>query len=95
MNYEVIYAELPQGDFDFAITRVNLDFNLSPRVMWQNLAQHNSVSKTVSWNSRLRWEVQPGNIWFLVLNQGWEIEEGSYMPINTGFASKVRWTYRY
>ena len=95
LNYEVIYAELPQGDFDFAITRVNLDFNLSPRVMWQNLAQHNSVSKTVSWNSRLRWEVQPGNIWFLVLNQGWEIEEGSYMPINTGFASKVRWTYRY
>ena len=95
VNYEVIYAELPQGDFDFAITRVNLDFNLSPRLMWQNLIQHNSVSKTVGWNSRLRWEVQPGNIWFLVFNEGWEIEEGSYMPINTGFTSKVRWTFRY
>jgi hypothetical protein len=95
VNYQVIYADLPQGDFDFAITRVNLDFNLSPRLMWQNLVQHNSVSKTVGWNSRLRWEVQPGNIWFLVFNEGWEIEEGSYMPINTGFTSKVRWTFRY
>ena len=95
LNYQVVDAQLPQGNFDFAITRLNLDFNLSPRLMWQNLVQHNSVSKSVGWNSRLRWELQPGNIWFLVFNQGWEIEEGSYMPINTGFTSKVRWTFRY
>jgi hypothetical protein len=95
INYQVVDAEMPQGDFDFTITRLNLDFNLSPRLMWQNLIQHNSVSKTVGWNSRLRWELQPGNIWFLVFNEGWEIEEGSYMPINTGFTSKVRWTFRY
>ncbi len=95
VNYEIIDVQLPQGDFDFTVTRLNLDFILSPRVMWQNLLQHNSVSKTVGWNSRLRWEVQPGNIFFFVMNQGWEIEEGSYMPINTGFASKVRWTYRF
>ncbi len=88
VNYEVVDAQLPQGAFDFAITRLNLDLNLTPRMTWQNLVQHNSVSKTVGWNSRLRWEVQPGNIWFLVLNQGWEIEEGSYMPVNTGFTSK-------
>lgn len=94
-NYEVIYAELPQGDFDFAITRLTLDFNLSARLTWQNLIQHNSVSKTVGWNSRMRWEVQPGNIWFLVFNSGWEIDDGSYMPVNTGFASKVRWTFRF
>ncbi len=95
VDYEVIDVRLPQGDFDFTVTRLNLDFILSPRVMWQNLVQHNSVSKTVGWNSRLRWEVQPGNIFFFVINQGWEIEEGSYMPVNTGFASKVRWTYRF
>lgn len=95
INYQVVDAQLPQGNFDFTITRVNLDFNLTPRLMWQNLLQHNSVSKTLGWNSRMRWEVQPGNIWFLVFNQGWEIEDGSYMPINTGFASKVRWTFRF
>ena len=96
VTYEVIDVQLPQGDFDFAITRLNLDFILSPRVMWQNLLQHNSVSKTVGWNSRLRWEMQPGNIYFFfVINQGWEIEDGSYMPVNTGFASKLRWTYRF
>lgn len=95
INYQIVDAQLPQGNFDFTVTRMNLDFNLTPRLMWQNLLQHNSVSKTLGWNSRMRWEVQPGNIWFLVFNHGWEIEEGSYMPINTGFASKVRWTFRF
>ena len=95
INYQVVQAKLPQGNFDFAITRLNVDFNLTPRMTWQNLLQHNSVSKTVGWNSRLRWELQPGNIFFFVINQGWEIEDGSYMPINTGFTGKLRWTFRY
>lgn len=95
VNYQVVQAQLPQGDFDFAVTRVNVDFNLTPRLMWQNLLQHNSVSKTLGWNSRLRWEIEPGNILFLVFNQGWEIEDGGYMPLNTGFTSKVRWTFRF
>jgi hypothetical protein len=94
-NYQIVDAKLPQGNFDFAITRLNLDFNFTPRLTWQNLIQHNSVSKSVGWNSRMRWELQPGNILFLVFNQGWEIEDGSYIPINTGFTSKVRWTFRF
>ena len=95
VNFQVVDARLPQGNFDFTVTRVNLDFNVSPRMMWQNLIQHNSVSKTVGWNSRLRWELQPGNILFLVLNQGWEIDEGSYLPLTTNFTGKVRWTFRF
>lgn len=94
-NYQVLDAQLPQGDFDFTVNRLNLDFNLTPRLMWQNFVQHNSVTKTLGWNSRLRWEVQPGSILFLVLNQGWEIEEGSYMPLVTNFTAKVRWTFRF
>jgi hypothetical protein len=90
-----VKAKLPQGDFDFAITRLNLDINLTPRFMLQNLVQHNSVSKTVGWNSRLRWEIDPGNVFFLVLNKGWEIEDGSYLPVNTNFTTKLRWTFRF
>lgn len=94
-NYQILDAKLPQGNFDFTVNRLNLDFNLTPRLMWQNFVQHNSVTKTLGWNSRLRWEVQPGNILFLVLNQGWEIEDGSYMPLVTNFTAKVRWTFRF
>lgn len=94
-NYQIVDAQLPQGNFDFTINRLNLDFNLTPRLMWQNFVQHNSVTKTLGWNSRLRWEVQPGNILFLVMNQGWEIEDGSYLPLVTNFTAKLRWTFRY
>jgi hypothetical protein len=69
----VVGASLSQGNFDFAITCLNL----TPRMTWQSLIQHNSVTKTMGWNNRLRWALQPGNILILVLNQGWEIEDGS------------------
>lgn len=95
LNYQYVNASLPEGDFDFTVTRVNLDFNLTTQLMIQNLVQHNSRSDTLSWNSRLRWEIEPGNEVFLVLNQGWEIEDGSYIPVNTDFTTKVRWTYRF
>jgi Domain of unknown function (DUF5916)/Carbohydrate family 9 binding domain-like len=95
INYQVLDAQLSQGNFDFTVTRFNVDFNLTPRLMWQNLVQHNSVNKRVGWNSRLRWEMQPGNILFLVLNKGWEIEDGSYLPQVTNFTAKVRWTLRF
>jgi hypothetical protein len=95
VNFQVVDAKLPQGNFDFTVTRINLDFNFTPRLMFQNFIQHNSVTKTLGWNSRLRWEMQPGNILILVLNQGWEIEEGSFVPLNTKFTSKLRWTFRF
>ncbi len=95
VNFQVVDAKLPQGNFDFTVTRINLDFNFTPRLMFQNFIQHNSVTKTVGWNSRLRWEMQPGNILILVLNQGWEIEEGSFVPLNTKFTSKLRWSFRF
>jgi hypothetical protein len=94
-NYQVVDALLPQGNFDFSVNRVNFDFILTPRLMWQNFVQHNSVTKTLGWNSRLRWEMQPGNILFLVMNQGWEVEDGSYMPLVTNFTAKVKWTFRF
>jgi hypothetical protein len=95
LNYQTVDAKLPQGNFDFALTRLSLDFNLTPRLMWQNFVQHNSVTKTLGWNSRLRWEMSPGNIFFLVLNQGWEIRDGSFVPQITNFTTKLRWTFRF
>ncbi len=95
VNFQTVDAKLPQGNFDFSVTRINLDFNFTPRLMFQNFIQHNSVTKTLGWNSRLRWEMQPGNILILVLNQGWEIEDGTFMPLNTKFTSKLRWTFRF
>jgi hypothetical protein len=29
------------------------------------------------------------------MNQGWEIEDGSYMPLVTNFTAKLRWTFRF
>ena len=51
-------------------------------------------TKTLGWNSRLRWEMSPGNIFFLVLNQGWEIRDGGFVPQITNFTTKLRWTFR-
>lgn len=94
-NFQTVDATLPQGNFDFAISRVNLDFIMSPRVMWQNFIQHNSANKGLGWNSRLRWEMQPGNILYLVFNGGWQIQDGSFIPQVSRFTTKLRWTFRF
>lgn len=95
LNYQYVDADLPEGNFHYAVSRFNVDIMVTPQLMIQSLVQHNTVTDTMSLNSRLRWEIEPGNELFLVFNQGWEVEEGSFMPLITKLTAKVRWTFRY
>ncbi len=95
LGYQQVDAMLPEGNFDFVVSRANLDINLTPRLMIQNLIQHNTANDSLGWNSRLRWEIDPGNILTFAVTQGWEVDDRGLIPLNTNMATKLRWTFRY
>jgi hypothetical protein len=52
--------------------RVLITFNID--VSWDTVVQYDNMSDSMGVNSRLRWELEPGNDLYLVFNQGWNAE---------------------
>jgi len=81
--------------FTARIVRANIDVNFTPDISWTNLIQYDNVSDTVGINSRLRWEIEPGNELFFVFNQGYDVDNSSVKPRTSQAIGKVRWTFRF
>jgi hypothetical protein len=62
-------VRLPEGDFDTRIASARMQWNINPDLTWLHLLQYDSVSDNVGFNSRIQWEVRPGSLLYLVLNQ--------------------------
>ncbi len=76
-----------------ATLRVDIQFN--PDVSWNTFAQYDSVSDTIGVNTRLRWIIEPGREFFLVLNQGVVIEGDDWKRGETEPRAKLGWTFRF
>ena len=68
----LIRGRLPQGDFDENVYELKAGLFLSPDLGLMNYVQYDDVSKQLGWQSRLRWQIMPGNEVFLVYNRNWE-----------------------
>jgi hypothetical protein len=62
------WVELPCGDFQTQIYRLNLNFLFSPNLSWYNFAQYENQTETIGWQSRLQWIIKPGKEIFLTFN---------------------------
>jgi hypothetical protein len=58
------------GDFTSRLLRGRALLMFSTRVSWDTVVQYDNSSDSVGVNSRLRWELEPGNELFLVFNHG-------------------------
>jgi hypothetical protein len=68
----------------------------SPSLSWDNIVQYDNFSETMGFNSRVRWEIEPGNEVFVVLNQGYDVEDGRRLHSTTSdLTVKVGLTFRY
>jgi hypothetical protein len=95
IELEINDIHLPQGDFIVRIMRLRADVVFSPKLSWNNILQYDSESKLAGLNSRIRWEFDPGQEVFIVLNQGFRNEDGSYRSTTSELTFKVGLTFRY
>jgi hypothetical protein len=72
------------------------DYNFTPNVSWQNLEQYDNESKLLSFQSRFRWILKPGNDLFVVVNRGWvQNLDGRFDSIFDRTSSKFQYTFRF
>jgi hypothetical protein len=83
------------GDFTNRLVRVRLDFGFTPEIAWTNLIQYDNTTDTIGVNSRFRWEIESGNEFFLVFNQGYEVDRSNIAPTSSQATAKLGWTFRF
>ena len=91
-------ARLPEGHFIARILGSQLNYSASPFLTFSNLIQYDNRSRNLSWQSRIRWTMQPGNDLFFVVNQGWihdmDHRRFRFSPHDTQLSTKVQYTLR-
>jgi len=69
---DLIRGRMPQGNFNENVYQFKADVFLSPDFGLMNYIQYDDVSRLLGWNSRLRWQISPGNEVYLVYSKNWE-----------------------
>jgi hypothetical protein len=87
---------LREGSFYTQVGTFRLDYNFTPNISWQNLQQYDTESRLLSFQSRFRWILKPGNDLFLVINRGWVRDlDGGYQSTFDRSSSKLQYTFRF
>jgi hypothetical protein len=94
-DFEFNDVHLPGGDFLVRIIRARTTWFITPDLDWRNSIQYDSVSDQVGLNSRIRWEVSPGQEAFFVLNQGWSYTDNRFESTTSALTVKVGLTVRF
>lgn len=88
-------VHLPDGDFLVRIFRARFNVLFSPEISWNNSLQYDNQSEAGSFNSRLRWEWEPGQELFIVANRGFLVDNGSWNSTETEMSVKCGITLRF
>jgi hypothetical protein len=87
---------LREGRFYTQVLTTRADYNFTPNVSWQNLQQYDNESRLLSFQSRFRWILKPGNDLFVVVNRGWVKNfESSFDSAFNRASSKLQYTFRF
>jgi hypothetical protein len=92
------FARLPQGNFVARIFSSNINYAVSPFLTFSNLVQYDNESRNLSWQSRARWILRPGNDLFVSFGQGWireEVGERRFVAQDSKLSTKFQYTFRF
>lgn len=96
LSWQEQAVELPAGDFTTQLASISVTLALSPRLSWRTLAQYDNESDTFGINSRVRWTLRPGTDIYVVLNQGYVVEERRRLRyVQSDAAIKAGLTWRF
>jgi hypothetical protein len=96
-SYKEDRIHLNEDSFLTQEASARLDLQFSPDLSWRNLWQYDNESRNLSFQSRVRWILEPGRELFFVLTTGWDRPRGrdSLVPTDTNFTAKVVGTFRF
>ena len=94
-EYQYNVVELEGGSFDAHIGSLGVNWNMTPDLGWSFLAQYDSLSRQVGFNSRIRWEYRPGSTLYLVLNQALEARGDGLDLERSDLTLKANATFRF
>jgi len=94
-QYEQNDGRLRQGSFTQRLARIRFNLAFTPQISWTNVLQYDNVAHSMGLNSIFRWEIEPGQEFFLVLNHGWDQEDSRFHSMRKDVGAKVRWTFRF
>ena len=95
LEYSVNDIDIDAGDAMVRIARLRVSTVITPDVTWNTLVQYDNESEVVGFNSRLRWEIQPGRNLFLVLNQAFNTIDDRWRTEESQFTAKLGWSVRF
>ena len=92
--FEQNEIRLPAGDFDVQIVSFITKVQFSPEVTWSNRIQWDNQSDEAGFNSRLRYEIRPGRVAYIVFNSAYNTAD-SWATTESEMAVKIGWTWRF
>ena len=93
--YEVRQLRLAEGDFDVRIASAVIGVAFTPDLTWNTVVQYDNISKQVGINSRIRWTWRPGDDLYVVVNQGWDYDNGRFTQPSSDIVLKAAATFRF
>jgi len=94
-TYQYNVVELEGGSFDAHVGSVGINWNVTPDLGLSCLAQYDSLSDEVGFNSRIRWEYRPGSTLYLVLNQALSARDRGLDLERSDLTLKANATFRF
>ncbi|MBI4586531.1 MAG: carbohydrate binding family 9 domain-containing protein [Planctomycetes bacterium] len=95
LGYALNQVRLPEGDFDTRLGSARMQVSFTPDLIWHHLVQHDSVSDTLGYNSRLIWRFRSGANLFIVLNQNIDRENSHLTWLESELTVKVNVSFRF
>jgi Domain of unknown function (DUF5916) len=100
---------LAEGRTQTRLIRISPEWQLNPFISFTNSIQYDSVSRTLGWQARFRWILQPGNDFYFVYTQNWvscvdfdgpsQCSQYSlpvgYTTLARSISTKLAYTYRF
>lgn len=95
LRYAQNHADIPGGDFTTRVEAANFDWLFTPDLYWENFVQSDNVSRSLGWQSRLRWIYQDGREAFLVFTSGWVDDFTTLAPTGRELTLKLVYALRF
>jgi hypothetical protein len=89
LDYNWQDISLPGGDFITRVIRANANYAFNSKWSWINLVQYTNSSNVVGLNSRLRWNPEAGEDFYLVMNYNMDSSDGAFTGLNPESAELV------
>jgi hypothetical protein len=94
-EYEHDDGDLDEGDFVKRLARARVNIAFTPQISWSNVLQYEHTGDIMQLSSIFRWEIDPGNDFYVIVTQEW-LESGGKLHATHGVqAAKLFWTVRF